>query len=479
MPLNLVESESEDDPEGPESANESGSQESTSSSGLENLQALSDSLDSVNVSSHSSSSTGQKETGECQAAMRRARTAKARAAAITAKAQRRLASNAVLQFPDHPANIYREDIKADNTLIQPGANRARRCRLLCSYLQAWGPALTHAVGRRRRSSRISHTLTTSVIDDCNMRLSSVVPGVSHWKMSRIVSIMNNCQCFILGYVDPTTATTDKPAAVCHDHFQIHTAPAILPKTDRSSLCAEFLSRLFVFLGSVGSRFADWKIPVDLVKDVRIQGVSLSFDSLATNIAVLKQLRLAVWKQHQEFGHETICPLFSVCCNIHQLALARKPILQGFSNFYTSILRLSHLFEVHSFRVHFRSALLHVLVNSFTYVAVAERPSEHRSWQDYRKQCCSVLTDQQTGYNKKRLELHLELMKWDNSDVESDCVIHYCTGDCCKGLTHESKQQFARLQICRLYLLLFSFGFPVPLQYRWLHVHRALRYCREP
>lgn len=486
MPLHLQDSASEEDLSSNKSSESEGGIDKSSAAptqdsdsdvdSVKQLQNYSGSQDSQEPHGDADSTTSETDSREAErlAAIRRGRTAKARAAAIVSKTMRRMARHAVHQYPSHPANEYRQDITSRNALIQPGANRARRCRLLCSYMKSWGPAITQAVRRRQRSSRVTHCLTTSIVDDTNMKLSSVVPGVQ-WKMSRIVSVMNNCQSFILGY------TEDQGGDVVqrHDHFPIATPPAILPKTDRDGLCAEFVSRLFAFLGAICSRFHIWGVPQDLISGIQIQAVGLCFDSLATNLAVLKQFRLATWRKHQDQDTcDKVFPLIACCCLIHQLCLARKPLIQGFANVYTTILRLSHLFEVHSFRVHFRSALLHVLCNSFVYVAVPELPAEASSWKEFRRHCCSMITDQLTGYNKKRFQLHGELMLYDNSDCESPTITHYCIGSCCKGDSPEAKSQYARLQICRLYLLLFSFGYPVPLQYRWLHVHRALRYSRD-
>lgn len=425
------------------------------------------------------------------------RTAKARAAAIAAKARRRMAKNAVLNLPDHPASSYREHVRSNNVLTQPGQppiNHRRRVRLLVSYLKAWASAIVNCLrgcsGDLPQGATPTHALVTCVVDDTNVRLSSVVPDVAQWKMSRVLSIMQLVQNMFV-YFSPNAGEKHCP----YHTFPVHTPFACLSKTDRAGLGAEFRSRLISFLGIVPDRFQTLGLPAEMLQDIPVQALCVCFDSLVTNLAVLKQFRNAICKKHaqiqqQKLKHATeegeasgghlhnMYPLVYFCCAVHQLALARKPLLLGIPQFWSSITRLTHLFEVHSFRVHLRAAIVAVICNSFSYIPVATLPDQADEWKEIRRECCGMVTDQATGFNKKRLELHQQLMRYDNGDTELPTFTHFCVGSCCTGETHDEKATFARLQVIRYYLLLFSFGCPVPLLYRWKHAHRALRFCRE-
>lgn len=121
-----------------------------------------------------------------------ARTFKARSAALVANARRRLARSALLKVPEHRAEAFRNDVKHDAALHRPGQNssypRSRRLRLLVSFLKAWSAALVQFFNQfsgeaNSDSSKMTvhHSLTTSIIDDTNMRLSTVAPDVSAWK----------------------------------------------------------------------------------------------------------------------------------------------------------------------------------------------------------------------------------------------------------------------------------------------------------
>ena len=158
------------------------------------------------------------------------------------------------------------------------------------------------------------------------------------------------------------------------HFKIHTPMVCLPKADADAIANEFVTRLLMFLGCVphSHRFQQFGLAAKLAKEVTIQTVCCCFDSLVTNLARLKGVRIAVHKKQKATGHTTIYP-FGIQCQIHQLALTRKP-LRGFVGFWSSIVRLAHLFEIHSFRAEFRSALLQIIAESFSFIPCAQVPS---------------------------------------------------------------------------------------------------------
>lgn len=405
---------------------------------------------------------------------RRARTRKARAAAIASKASRRLAKHLVLEAPQHPAESFRNHIKGSNSLWGPGSNTRIRVRVLVSYLKAWGGKLVKFVTERSpEESSPSHCLTTSIIDDCNMRLSTVTPGVHQWVLSRVTAVMNNVQVLIFGF---QRSSEDAGPVLDYRAFPVYTPLVCFPRADCATICQEFVGRLLTFLGQVPARFRQFSIPPDLAKNIPVQALALCSDALATNVAVIKEIRAAVCAKQQAERDHKIYPFVSFFCAIHQLALSRKSIIYGFSNFWSSIARLAHLFEVSSFRVQFRSALVQEICSSYQFLAVSNLPENSRLWEQYRQEVVGPMSD--SVPNKKRCELHRELATFDNGNIEDPNFVHFCVGSCCEGSSHEQKAHFALLQICRLYCLLFTYGFQVPLLYRWKHANNALKFCRE-
>lgn len=243
--------------------------------------------------------------------------------------------------------------------------------------------------------------------------------------------------------------------------------------------AEVIGRLFLWLGAVSTRFQTFKLPENLAERVPIQGLAVCFDSLVTNLSVFKDIRSAIHRQHTKDpkdGH--VYPALAVCCLIHQLALSRKATLMGFPGYWSAVVRLGHIFEVQSFRLQFRRALLSVVYDSFQYVAVPSLPNDYRTWRQERQRITGEISGAASRHNKKRFQIHASLSQWDNGCPQGDAITHWCTGNCCRGCDHASKKRFALLQCCRHLVMLFSFGFPIPLTYRWVHCHRALQYLQD-
>ena len=229
-------------------------------------------------------------------------------------------------------------------------------------------------------------------------------------------------------------------------FPAYTPLVCLLRSDRSTLCREFVGRLVTFIGEVPGRFRHF-LPERLTESIPIQGVALRSDALATNVAVLKELRTAVVVKHrQSAGDGKIYPLIGFFCAIHQLALSRKSLIYGFPNFWSSITRLSHLFEVGSFRTQFRAAVVQEICAHFQYKAVSELPSSSASWQQYLSAPMYWNDFQFRFFQQGAIRVHQSLMKWDNGNPESTAFQHYCTGDCCQGSSLEEKSRFCLVQV---------------------------------
>lgn len=405
---------------------------------------------------------------------RQKQTAKGRAAALKVKAMKKLGKQASLKPPDHPAERFRNDRRAKSEINRPGCNnvRLRRLRLLCSYMKGWCQAVMSFFDQV--SNTVEHTILVSVVDDTNVRLSEIPCGATgHWRVSRVVSVMNNIQSFVVGHKGNGEEGGDR----CHHKWFLVPTPMIcLPKSDRNSITSAFMSRLLCFLGKVPDIFCGWELLSDLTKMVPIQCVVLMFDSLKSNLAMLKLIREAVHLQRQNnTADRTLYPMFAQCCLLHQLSLARNPLLLGFGNFWSSVVRLGHLFENQNFRKQFRASMVHVLCESFACITVVDLPIEAFEWREQRN---AIFGQAVHMKESKRSRIHRDLATWDNGDSSHIAVTHWCRGSCCVGQTAEAKQKYALTQICKYYTLLFGFGFPVPLLYRWVHAQRANEYVKE-
>ena len=469
-------------------ASSNGSSDKSSGSSRGNRSVSEGSGNSGSDESDSSSAAHRKQAEELGRLKRVARTSKARAAALVAKATRRVAKSAgaVITAKEHPASAFKSDLRHKCSLNQPGSHsqtdRKRRLRLLVSFLRAWGASLMRFVTSIHASenSQVDHVITSTIIDDCNMRLSSEAPEEHRWKSSQVCCVMNAVQTFTVCYGVGGQAA--RAGSQCHKSFFVHTPLVVLPKSDTTTIFRELLSRLLLFCGSISDRFGKFGVGSRLAQAIPIQVTTICFDSLATNLSVLKQLRALVYEKHSGFGSQppTWCLMMAIPCLIHQLALSRRSLLNGFASvgYWSTVVRLAHLMEVSNFRRQFRRAMLAVIAENYSYVPVASWPSGFRQWADQRNEACGRIASDSSRYNKRRLELHNELAKYDNGPCDSTKFVHWCKGDCCPGTSHQAKSRFALVQICKLYSMLFSFGYPVPLLYRWVHCARALQYLKD-
>ena len=263
-------------------------------------------------------------------------------------------------------------------------------------------------------------------------------------------------------------------------FLVHTPLVCVPKTDGNTITLELKSWMLAFLGRVAPRFEFLGLSQDCFDRFTIQGTVVCWDALATNHSILKRLRFLIHMKQQADGYGVVYPLYSSVCLLHQLSLSRKPCVYHFPSVWSSVVRLAHLFETHSFRMSFRSALIKLIVANYRFVQVIGRSDEMKSWRQKRNWLCGLYTNN-ASYSTKRRQLHLQLMQYDNGDPESPQWTHWCQGKCCSsaGDSAEDRSNFNLLQICKGYTLLFAMGFACPLLYRWVHAHQALEWTKAP
>ena len=404
---------------------------------------------------------------------KRKRTEKARAASLLSKALKR--KEKLETLPSHPADPFREDLRSSSELLRPGIeapDKRRRLRLLWSWFASFTSSIMAFL--RDHSGRMQHAINVCIIDDTNMRLSLDGPQ----KPSRVVSCMNNTQTVLFNAKTGQQDAGEASAGFIRKNFIVHTPLVPLPRANARGLASEFCSWIFAWLGCIGERFLRFGAETFAGSSpgkIPIQCLAVSFDSVKTNLAVLKGLRNAAFLKHRSSDTTEIFPLLSTRCGLHQVALSRKQILFYFSHHWSSIVRLGHLFEANSFRLQFGKAMLQVINANFVFVRVAELPDAFSAWQKKRKKLGLLLEDMPyPGYGVERLRTHQMLAALDNGEVSGTQITHWCVPGCSCG----GSKKTALLDTCRHYSDLFLHGFPVPLTYRWLHAHRALRYCKD-
>ena len=459
-----------------EAANTTSHPGESDSSSSDTNRSSSSSSDTNRSSSSSSETNGSSSTSSAvsehglKRLRNKLRTEKARAQRrINAALRREKKKNPPAVGSGHPASCYTPHLQPDCNLIEPGSfsrpARFTRLRLLWSWFSSFVCNIVGFLKAETEKGEFNHAINVCIIDDTNVRLTAKYDETGSWRSSRVVSVMNNLQQVILNSASNTK------------HYVLHTPMLPLERSNTAGLAHEFCSWIFCWLGQIGERFHSFSpIDVDCSK-MPIQSLVIVWDSLRTNMSVLKGLRVRVHtatEEQRSFGKPQAFPLLSVQCGIHQVALCRKQLLFWFQGHWSSIVRLAHLFEVHAFRSKFRDALVRVICSSFRYVAVSQLPTDFAAWKEESDRRTNAFA---TNYPSRRKQLHRHLARFDNGDVSSDEFCHWCQGDCCRGQTSQEKRRHCLIQLCRGYILLFGTGFPVPLTYRWIHAARALQYCR--
>ena len=125
---------------------------------------------------------------------------------------------------------------------------------------------------------------------------------------------------------------------------------ILQSAKAPSLHAAFTNWLVSTAQGLGSQWIGLGAPPDLTSKCKWKTTILVGDALKANIAAWKvELSLlAKQRQDQSSQSQRVLGLRIKCMN-HQVALIRKPIALGREHVWTSLVRLGHLFETHSFR----------------------------------------------------------------------------------------------------------------------------------
>ena len=455
--------------------------ESSSSTGGSSSEEESSESDSKSEPSESCSSS-EEERQLKLFQKRQKQTEKAREASKKSKLMKKLSKTLALKPPPSKAETFLPDLQVNCDMNKPGNSRTqvreRRQRLIWSWLKATCTAVSNLfqpVGGK--SPGIAHVLGVSVMDDTNVVTSKAVQGP--WQSNRVVTAMNNWQtCTVCYQKDSEEACMGQRVS-----FQMHTPPVILPRATAPMIWSELKGWMLGFAGVPGRKWQMFGLGQDLFSGVSMVAQLLCFDSLKTNVKVMKMLRQDIFQINAKedpnaAASSTTHPVLGLLCSIHQLALCRNSLLFFYRGFWSSIVRLSHLFEIHNFRAQFRSALFSVLVESFQYIEVASLPESFAEWSAERKRVCNVVTTDST-YATGRLLHHLLLARVDNGECSSDTITHWCCGSrCCGGKSAEERSDFCLMLICKYFCFLFGFGFAVPLAYRWKHSQPALRWCQD-
>ena len=202
-------------------------------------------------------------------------------------------------------------------------------------------------------SSISHILDCVVLDDTSCRIRGQGDGVP-----AIYTVMNTVQAIHVCYTD----------GGCNN-FSIPTPYMCLPSQKTEDLHIAYSSGLLLSSWGLGKSFqaVEERLSDQMAKSLQqqINDVPDAWkcqvmvgDALPTNDAVFRMERAVAVHERARSAKKRQLAL-RMKCQLHQLCLVRKPAVLSIDNFWSTLVRLAHLFEQYSFKRQFALALIQV------------------------------------------------------------------------------------------------------------------------
>ena len=361
----------------------------------------------------------------------RLRTANARAAARLSRLRRSLcaASSEQQQGPEDADDSFAKDlqerffsacfIREQHSFIEDRHTYARqRARCTHSLIKALASMLTQLFA----AEAPFHVINCQVVDDTTVRLrpsadEQVTTGTSVWTVMNIVQSLH-VRFRSEGAANSLASSVSIPM------------PLTLLETPTSArIYTAFISAALVSSLGVGQFFQRFGVDVKLLSQARFRTYIFIGDALKANDSAMKLERWNMICQKANDPARVALGLdknliLKFKCAIHQVCLIRKPIVLMIPRFWTTLVRLGHLFESAAWKRQFAKAMASVIIANFQYFAVAKHPAEMQKWQAQAARLCSVFRSQ----SSRRVKALHDCFEIANGDVNSPTVFHWCKPD---------------------------------------------------
>lgn len=334
--------------------------------------------------------------------------------------------------------------------------------------------------------QFAHVISVNICDDTDIKLGSGSRG-----SSEVRSVMNNIQHQIVAHDGPADQRKIS-------WFTVHQPLVALSQASSHQVLKEFLAWMMSFSGVIGWRLRSFNVPANLLANTRYHCVVFVGDANKINDALLRELskhvhykslqvndRMATAAVPESVSESaaasvpvpSFSPVLQVKCLIHQVCLTRKTLALGFGGYWSTLVRLGHLFESHSFRRKFYLGIAKLITDNFEYILLQELPPSITAWKMTKINELRMFSDSGSSANSRsvsrRLRILHQLLLKDNGDPSSKCFVHWCVGKtCCPNGPGE-----ALGTLISSYSALFAV-MPVPLLYRWKHAPAANDFVRD-
>jgi hypothetical protein len=152
---------------------------------------------------------------------------------------------------------------------------------------------------------------------------------------------------------------------------------------------------------VGHRFLNLGLNPQVDQCIPLVVQCVCDDSFRANAVVFREIRKKVQEQ-AEVRHLAL----NMKCSIHLGNLIRKSLVLSIPGYWSTVVRLGHLFQLSRFRRRFKAAMNYVVETSFQWIPVFEFPNEITTWTNSRADALNLWTDEPGSKPSKRF---LDLM----------------------------------------------------------------------
>ena len=352
--------------------------------------------------------------------------------------------------PDFFSIGSREPYKDNNKRLE-----RERCRAVSSVLHVLANTLRQLFCPRAQPL---HILNCATVDDTSTRMRGPSPS----DPTTIFTIMNHVMTLHASWGDSRDGE-------CPLSLPIPTPLVVLETPSADTISSACAASVLVSSQGVGQWFQQLGIDAALFQrlDQTFKTFAFVGDSLKANSAAcaLERTRILEKREVDSSFRKTL--YLQLKRSIHQVGLIRKPVVLAIPQLWTTLVRLSHLFEVLSFRKNLAAALTSIICSSFVHVQAPAFPREMHAWKDQASRLMSFYGSIRSKRRKKLLAAALDHC---NGDLSQLPVCHFCKFQdgsyCCQD------RQQALTKTLRLVVPFFSGGYPVPLLYRFKHYDEA-------
>lgn len=203
-------------------------------------------------------------------------------------------------------------------------------------------------------------LASYIVDDCQLRL---VGEAVISRKAEGMNIMNICQSLHIC----TSGRQQRSLRIPTPIIQVLNGSAM-------GMFQSFSSWQILSVLGVGQRFLNLGLNPSLGNGVACTVQCVCDDSFRANAVVFREIRKRVVAQ-TDCRHMAI----NLKCNVHLGNLIRKSLVLAIPGYWTTVVRLGHLFELSRFRQQFAKMMSTIIAASFNWVPVASLSIEMKNW----------------------------------------------------------------------------------------------------